>query len=263
MIARELSSKIGALYTSGMNGPQVAKNLRIGETTVYRGLSHVGIKPSKLIAGRIRNRVAIFTPEQDIEISKIYTGEGVSLQGLAKIYSCCAGAIRNALKREHIKLHPKGNRYREFAQEEIENIKTRWNSGESQTAIARVYSSSQGVICGILRRESVRVEERRPRGAKHGSWKGGVAICNGYRYLRIPREHKFYSMAQRQGYVAEHRLVMADNLARPLRLTETVHHKNGNKSDNRIENLELRSGPHGTGVRCYCADCGSENMAFS
>lgn len=70
--------------------------------------------------------------------------------------------------------------------------------------------------------------------------KGGTGyIKEGYRIIRLNRGSPFFSMAQGGQRVIEHRLIMAKYLGRCLLPCEIVHHLNGIKDDNRIENLEL------------------------
>jgi len=47
----------------------------------------------------------------------------------------------------------------------------------------------------------------------------------------------------------QHRVVMAEHIGRPLTREETVHHVNGDRSDNRLENLELWSSSQPAGQR--------------
>jgi hypothetical protein len=72
----------------------------------------------------------------------------------------------------------------------------------------------------------------------------GYTATNGYRYLKSDHPN-----AGKTGYVAEHHLVMSEHLGRPLRRGETVHHKNGIRDDNRLENLELMTSRHPPGQR--------------
>lgn len=88
-------------------------------------------------------------------------------------------------------------------------------------------------------------------GIKNPQWKGGKLNRDGY--IRI-RERKSGR------YILEHRLIMEKYLGRPLEKWEEIHHKNGNRMDNRIENLQLRSRKHGTGCVFVCLDCGSHNI---
>lgn len=66
----------------------------------------------------------------------------------------------------------------------------------------------------------------------------GNITSEGYRRLRIAGKN-----------ILEHRLVMERSLGRDLLPTESVHHRNGDRLDNRLENLELWNSAHPRGQR--------------
>lgn len=78
-------------------------------------------------------------------------------------------------------------------------------------------------------------------GCIHAVWKGGRHFLRGYYRIHIAEDDPYYPMADTNKYLFEHRYIMARHLGRLLEPWELVHHKNGQKGDNRIENLELVS----------------------
>ncbi len=86
---------------------------------------------------------------------------------------------------------------------------------------------------------------------------GRHRASQGYVQVYVPEDHPNYEPGKR---MLEHRLIIEKSLGRTLTKYETVHHKNGVRDDNRLENLQLRQGRHGKGAAFECADCGSHNV---
>jgi hypothetical protein len=99
-------------------------------------------------------------------------------------------------------------------------------------SVVSIVSRNTGLCmaCANIRRQA----------EKSHLWRGGrTKTVTGYVNVRIPKDSPFISMAAATGYVAEHRLVVAQRIGRPLRSYEHVHHINRVKDDNRDENLML------------------------
>lgn len=117
--------------------------------------------------------------------------------------------------------------------------------------------SFAGILAKVRRAGGV------PRPTGRNSRAQGWHLHDGYVMEIVSRDWPHVQMARKHGrslVVPQHRRVMADALGRPLSRNETVHHRNGNKADNRIENLQLRQGRHGKGVAFVCRSCGSTDV---
>jgi hypothetical protein len=103
-------------------------------------------------------------------------------------------------------------------------------------------------IHGHNRRGLFHPNSRQPmigaKGKEHHNWKGGTTRENGYIFVRCERHPR----GHRHGhYIGQHILVMERYLGRYLYDNEVVHHINGIRDDNRIENLQLMTrGEHTT-----------------
>lgn len=136
------------------------------------------------------------------DLRKLYEQDRLSAPQIAKMKGCCKSAVHFAAR--SIKM-PLRNRYMAH-----------------KLLSERRYNSNTYVF--------------------NTSWKGGrSARPNRYVYLKIFPDNPYYCMANKNNYVAEHRLVVAQHIGRPLRREEKVHHVNGIKDDNKIENLQLLS----------------------
>jgi hypothetical protein len=127
-------------------------------------------------------------------------------------------------------------------------------AGESQQKIAARLGVGQTAVSNVLRQAGEPRRWPRARDGRHVDRHGYVRVL-------VEVTDPLRGMAHTSGYVLEHRLVMARHLGRPLLRSETVHHINGDRGHNCLENLELRQGRHGSGQRLVCADCGSHNIA--
>jgi len=102
--------------------------------------------------------------------------------------------------------------------------------------IAITYNVSSATICRRAKELNIKLKRKNYKlGKKHHLWQGGIHKSKrGYVFLKIDHPNSNIN-----GYVQEHVYIMSNKLGRKIEKNEIIHHINGDKSDNRLENLIL------------------------
>lgn len=256
-ISPERQALIVSLYQDGHSRLKVARDAGTTIETVTKVLRKHGI-------GEFRPHFSHVLSQSDVQaIAARYQFAGESIGDLAREYDVSFGTVSKWLSRHGVPRRDERGRNRLFTVAEYERMKEMTAAGCSQNEIASALSSSRDTIQKVMAREGIAPARRgAARGAQHGKWRGGRWVrADGYVELSLSTDSPFRVMAKRASTVLEHRIVMATALGRPLADSESVHHINGDRQDNRLENLQLRQGQHGSGAAFKCLDCGSTNVA--
>lgn len=253
----ELIALVLSQYEHTKAGTRIAKRLGVAPRTVYKILHDAGVSVPGWNDEKPTRRK--FDTETEAKIVADYVA-GMSWLQLEQKYGNGQFAMRAAVRRAGLKLRDHGGQRRRVYDGEGARMVFLYQQGMSQQQIATAFEAHQTVVSRVLKKYGIESRFGK-KGSAAAGWRGGISQnAQGYVLQSVDRTSPFWQMASRSGYVMRHRLVMAQNLGRPLLDSESVHHINGDRTDNRIENLQLRQGKHGTGTVMCCADCGSQRI---
>lgn len=211
------------LYLSGKTLVEIGSLMKAGTPTIQKYLRLAGVhaRPPKR---RLPAREVID------KVTTLYQ-EGKTQKRVSDIVGIALCSVIRILRAEKIVFR------REWSEERVASLVELYLSGCSIQECAKRLGTAKRYVRLFLVEQGIAIRshsEATPQKEKHHCWNGGRT--NGEYVYVLRKDHPH---ATGLGYVLEHRLVMEEHLGRYLLPSEVVHHKNKNKHDNRIENLQL------------------------
>ena len=150
----------------------------------------------------------------DEQIYSMYVEEHMAMNKIAKELNISVGKVYNRLKFMNIK--SKAIKDYPTSEKVISHITALGRAGKGRKVSAETKAKqSQAMFKGGIGHKKIR--------------------SDGYVSIYFPEHPK----SNKDGYIMEHILVMECSIGRHLNDDEVVHHKNHNKADNRLKNLQL------------------------
>lgn len=212
----------------------------VSHHTIKNYLNSIGYDTSKQSKNYSSRQV--LTNSQILEMSDMYR-QGKSLRSIGVLF----GIDHNTVKKYILATGTKPHEIPKINEQEVVETYLRTRSLEKA---GRAVGIGTWAAKTILTRHNVEIFIREPS----LKWK---VDDDGYTVRYNPES--IYS--NNSGFERQHRTVMGEHLGRRLESYETVHHINGNRADNRLENLQLRMGSHGPGAIYVCNTCGSTDIS--
>lgn len=172
---------------------------------------------------------------------------GESAQDIARDFQMSGPTVIKRLREWGVPVKPRSPQLLSRAQQH--EVLERYAGGETSRSLAEAYGVGRQAIAAVVRRHG---GEMRPAHRPLRDYRG-------YAVMKIPKGH-WLGDHYVGSSILRHRFVVAEHLGRALLRHETIHHINGDKRDNRLENLQLHQGNHGGSQRYCCAECGSLNL---
>jgi transposase len=157
---------------------------------------------------------------QDREALRAAYNELKSMAKVAKHFGVSKKLIMNNMNKHGLQRNPQRKPLN------VSELARLFRGGTTIKTLAQKYSVSEATIKNRLRERGIQTDTFH---------KGYKVKDSGYIQVLLPNHPR----ADKSGYVPEHTLVMENHIGRYLKKNEVVHHINGVKGDNRIENLRL------------------------